>query len=356
MTVQTVINPIDNSEVTMIEGVIQRIIYKEAKPNQYGTTHNASLLIDGDYINFISMKVKEGREPQLQKVSGTAPNLKWEDINEGDHVKVVVKVGEYQGKPQYTSGTSKINIIAKGDGAAKQPAATRPTGTAGGSKASGKKVFGEIKDITDGVATVADESGDVKVTLGYKDKEVQVGGRLTAVINDKGEIVSGFKAYGAKVAKDDLGIKVGNSFTVALEAGFVTSADNIAEVLPDLVGEIDAVREQVAKDNPTMDAYALGARFGQSVVSAARLAKKGTGTAKILEQAVVIFNELNAVEAVIRAKGDSAKLEPTKTVATASEPTGEIPFNDGSQVDFDLDIPFAYLGLQYATHAIHALY
>lgn len=337
MSVKTVTNPVDNTEVTLIEGVIQRIMYKEAKPNQYGTTHNASLLIDGDYINFISMKVKEGREPQLQKVSGVAPNLTWEDINEGDTVRVVVKVGEYQGKPQYTSGTSKITILSKGTGASKPAANTsvqKPAATG-----SNKKVYGDIKDITDGVATVSDEkAGDVKVLLADHESEVKVGGRMTAVVDAKGVIVSGFKFYPAKAAKDDLGIKVGNSFSVALEASFVTGSKDIVETLPELVAKIDAGRDAVAKANPSMDAYAVGARFGQSVVSAARLARKGTGIDKIIEEAVVIFNALNEVENTIRVAGDAAKLEPTKTVTEAAEPVADEPFQGGQ--DFDDDIPF----------------
>lgn len=338
MTVQTVTNPIDNSEVTIVEGVIQRIMYKEAKPNQFGTTHNASIQVDGDWINFISMKVKEGRQPQLQKVSGTAPNLQWEDINEGDTVKVVVKVGEYNGKPQYTSGTSKINVIAKGEGAPKQTH-QKTTVQKPASTGSNKKVFGDITDITDGVATVVDEkAGEVKVILASHEKNVQVGGRMTAVVDAKGVIVSSFKAYGPKATKDDLGIKVGNSFSVALEAGFVTASKDIVETLPDLLAKIDAARDAVAKVNTTMDSYALGARFGQSVVSAARLARKGTSIDKILEEAVVIFNALNEVENVVRAQGDAAKLEPTKTVTEAAEPTSDVPFDGG--LDFDDDIPF----------------
>jgi len=342
MTVKTVTNPVDNTEVTLIEGVIQRIMYKEAKPNQYGTTHNASLLIDGDYINFISMKVREGREPQLQKVSGVAPNLTWEDINEGDTVRVVVKVGEYQGKPQYTSGTSKITILSKGTGASgtgsSKPAANtsvqKPAATG-----ANKKVYGDIKDITDGVATVSDEkAGDVKVLLADHESEVKVGGRMTAVVDAKGVIVSGFKFYPAKATKDDLGIKVGNSFSVALEAGFVTASKDIVEALPELVAKIDAGRDAVSKANPSMDAYAVGARFGQSVVSAARLARKGTGIDKIIEEAVVIFNALNEVENTIRVAGDAAKLEPTKTVSQAAEPAAEEPFVAGE--DFDDEIPF----------------
>lgn len=338
MTVQTVVNPIDNTEVTLIEGVISRIIYKPVNGgvDKFGNTHNASLLIDGDYINFISMKVKEGREPQLQKVSGTAPNLVWTDINEGDTVKVAVKVGEYKGKPQYTTGSSKINIIKKGEG---KLAAKSGTTSQVKSKDS-TKVFGDITEIKDGVATVKTESGVERVVLADKESQVSVGGRLAANIDSDGNIVSGFKAYGAKVAKDDLGIRVGNSLSVALEAGIVTSPEDITEALPGLVGAIDSLRDELTKANSSMDPYALGARLGQSVVTAARFAKKGTSVDKILETAKVIFDNMNQVEAGIRSssiKGedkplldfDKLKKEEVKNTKYSEPP-----------LDFDSDIPF----------------
>lgn len=345
MTIQTVTNPVDNTEVTLVEGVISRIMYKPVNGgvDKFGNTHNASINVDGTWINFISMKVKEGREPQLQKVTGAAPNLEWHDINEGDTVKVVVKVGEYNGKPQYSTGTSKINIIKKGEAKAptSQPKASSPAST---SKAAGTKVFGDIVGIESGVAEVKTDSGEVKVVLGSHEKDVVVGGRLAAVVDEKGNIVSGFKAYGAKVAKDDLGIRVGNSFSVAMEAGFVTASKDITDSLPDVLQAIDDAKAEVAKDNSSMDAYALGARFGQSVIAAARFAKKGTTIDKIILEAKVIFDNLNQVEDAVRNKASQEKLEPTKTVSTVEEPASDIPFNDGSDiaggVDFDDDIPF----------------
>lgn len=54
-------NPVDDAEIVMITGKIDRIIIKEAEKTsknlEYGVTHLASLLIDGVYINYISIPV-----------------------------------------------------------------------------------------------------------------------------------------------------------------------------------------------------------------------------------------------------------------------------------------------------------
>lgn len=331
--------------ICTFNGKVKRVTVKElAQEDRFGNTYRHSMQLDDDagtWVGFGGSKsqnftVKDGAN-FYTFVGGETIFLKYEE-----------KGGFRNGKK------GDITLIEKSEEGSAPPqkqAVQKPANTSG----SNKKVFGDITDITNGVATVNDEkAGEVKVILAEREGDVQVGGRLTATIDGKGTIVSGFKAYGPKVAKDDLGIKVGNSFSVALEAGFVTASKDITETLPELVAKIDAARDTIAKANPSMDSYALGARFGQSVVSAARLAKKGTGIDKILEEAVVIFNALNEVENVVRAKGDAAKLEPTKTVSQAAEPSASEPFSGGE--DFSDDIPFASLGLQYSSHAIHALF
>ncbi len=353
MAVKTVQDPVSGNDITMIEGVISRIMFKEAKPNQYGTTHNASVQIDNDWINFISLKVKEGREPQLVKISGQAPNLTYTDINEGDTVRVVVKVGEYNGKPAYTSGSSKFNILKKGEGKpAQQSNAKAVVANASkltASKASGTKVYGTITDISNGVATNQDEDKDgnikseVKVVLGAKESEVTVGGRLTANIDEAGNISSGFKAYGPK--DDDVGVRVGNAFNVAVDAGLITGKSDIVADLPEIVAKLDAAREEAAKANPTLSQRALGGRFGLSVVTASKFAKKGATVEDLIEAAKPIFLALGQVEDVVRSGANGQKLEATKTVSTAEEPKEEDdPFpGQSSQVgemDFDDDIPF----------------
>lgn len=318
--------------IKTFQGKVKRVAVKElAQEDRFGNTYRHSMQLDdeaGTWIGFGGSKsqnftVKDGAG-FYTFVGGESIFLKYEENGDFKNGK-----------------KGNITLIEKSEEtpAASQPRQTAQKPAASTGAGSNKKIFGDITDITDGVATVVDEkAGEVKVVLAEREGDVQVGGRLTAVVDAKGTIVSGFKAYGPKVAKDDLGIKVGNSFSVALEAGFVTSPDTIVETLPELVAKIDAGREAVAKANSSMDAYALGARFGQSVVAAAKLARKGTGIDKILEQAVVIFNALNEVENVVRAQGDAAKLEPSKTVVEASEPASDVPF-DGGQ-DFDDDIPF----------------
>lgn len=364
MTIKTVQDPMTNADITMIEGVIQRIMYKPVKNgvDKFGNTHNASVQIDGDWINFISMKVKEGREPQLTKISGQAPNLNYDDIHEGDTVRVAVKVGEYNGKPQYTSGSSKFIVLSKGPGKSQKPTpqAGNTSGAPSASKGNSTKVFGTITDVSGGVATIQDEDrdgnvkGTVKVTLADKEKEVIVGGRLTANIDDSGKIVSGFKAYGPK--EDDVGIRVGNSFNVAVDSGLITAKSDITKELPEIVAKIDIARAEAAKANPTLSAKALGGRFGLSIVTASKFAKKGATVEELIEASKPIFIALGQVEESVRNKAATDKLEPSKSVSEAPAPTASTPFSGGTDLDFDDDIPFASAGLQYANHAISALY
>lgn len=347
MAVKTAQDPVSGNDITMIEGVISRIMFKEAKPNQYGTTHNASVQIDNDWINFISLKVKEGREPQLVKISGQAPNLTYTDINEGDTVRVVVKVGEYNGKPAYTSGSSKFNILKKGEGKPASSGAAKPASNNKPStqKASGTKVYGTIIDISNGVATIQDEDKDgnikseVKVVLGAKESEVTVGGRLTANIDEAGNISSGFKAYGPK--DDDVGVRVGNSFNVAVDSGLITAKSDIVAELPDIVAKLDAARAEAAKANPSLSAKALGGRFGLSVVTASKFAKKGATVEDLIEASKPIFIALGQVEEVVRGNGNKQKLESSKSVTQSPESQEPAPFaNDGPPIDFDDDLPF----------------
>ena len=59
MTVTRAIDPVTDKEIVMSSGTIDRIIIKEAEKTskniEYGITHNASLLIGGVYINYISL-------------------------------------------------------------------------------------------------------------------------------------------------------------------------------------------------------------------------------------------------------------------------------------------------------------
>ena len=136
MAIQTVTNPVDGSEVTLAKGVIEKIIYRE-KTNQFGQTHQASCLIEGDWIN-VSLKTKEGREPGIRtNLSKNPSKPDWVDVNEGDEVNVVVKVNEWNGKNYYNTTPTKFNILKKGEGGSKQQASSTPKKVSGGKRNDG---------------------------------------------------------------------------------------------------------------------------------------------------------------------------------------------------------------------------
>lgn len=324
--------------IKTFQGKVKRVTVKElAQEDRFGNTYRHSMQLDDDagtWVGFGGSKsqnftVKDGAG-FYTFVGGESIFLKYEengDFKNGKkgNITLIEKVEEGSAPPQ------RQNV--------QKPAASSDANF-------NKKIFGDITDISNGVATVVDEkAGEVKVILAEREGDVQVGGRLTAVVDGKGIIVSGFKAYGPKVAKDDLGIKVGNSLSVALEAGFVITSQGITEVLPELVAKIDVAREEVAKANPSMDAKAIGARFGQSVIVAARLLKEGAPVDNILEEAVVIFDSLNQVEAAVRAgagkteaaKEETKKVEKKPEPKKQPEPQAEQPFGG---VDFSDDVPF----------------
>ena len=65
-------------------------------------------------LTTFNVKTKEGMQPQIRINTGTKVSPKWESIDVGDTVRVIVKPSEYNGKTYYNSGTSQIKLIKKG--------------------------------------------------------------------------------------------------------------------------------------------------------------------------------------------------------------------------------------------------
>ena len=111
------IDPITDKEIVMISGPIDRIIIKEAEKTsknlEYGITHTASLLIGGTYINYISLGIKEGREPNIAINQGTKDSPKWVQIQETDEVKVIVTEKVVGDKTYYSAKRTGIKLLKK---------------------------------------------------------------------------------------------------------------------------------------------------------------------------------------------------------------------------------------------------
>ena len=208
-------DPVTDNEIVMITGKIDRIIIKEAEKTsknlEYGVTHQASLLIEGVYINYISLGIKEGREPNIAINQGTKDSPKWVQIQETDEVKVIVTEKVVGDKTYYSAKRTSIKLVKK--------------------------------NATPGQAPQQQASG-------------------------------GTGSYQAK-PKDMSGISVGHSFNGAMNFittyGQDNSNENIVAVAKKVHDVTERVKAEYAKANPDMSAYDSGAAAGNSVLNACKL-------------------------------------------------------------------------------------
>ena len=108
---------VNGGEIVVISGVVERIIIKEAertaKNLEFGITHIASLCVDSQWINYISLSIKEGRTPDISVNAGTKAQPKWVQIQETDEVKVVVTEKLVGDKAYYNAKKSGIKLVKK---------------------------------------------------------------------------------------------------------------------------------------------------------------------------------------------------------------------------------------------------
>lgn len=136
---------INGGEIVIIHGTVDRIIIKEAEKTsknlEYGVTHLASLLIEGVYINYISIGTKEGREPNIAINTGTKDSPKWVQIQETDEVKVVVTEKVVGDKTYYSAKRTSIKLVKKNATPGQAPQQTA-SGNSGGYTAKPKDMSG----------------------------------------------------------------------------------------------------------------------------------------------------------------------------------------------------------------------
>ena len=120
MAVTKVQDPINDVELTMVEGVVDQISFKEISggPDRYGNTHRAGVRIGDDWVNNINIKVKDGNSPEIRFNAGSQSSPDWVSLAVGDKVKIVVQESEYNGKVYFNAGVSKIKLVKKGEGVA----------------------------------------------------------------------------------------------------------------------------------------------------------------------------------------------------------------------------------------------
>lgn len=398
-----VINPLDNSTVSLAVGTIERINIKRINedgspkvtpinkgPNKGKSivaTHRASLLVkngeDQVWISFGTHEVKNMKyESQYQVKEGDV----WVDLKPGMAIRVPVQIRKWtdnDGNERSAPEGKKSKIVITDKSGARDAA---PAGNAGGSQTSsapsntsgGKttKVYGEILSLSDTGAVVKDESGNEVSVVLTKEQigQVQVGGRLAGQRGEDGSL-SGFKAYGPKGSggasgsaggskgsfkKDNSGMETGHALNGALNlrrSGLtIPAVVEVAKVVHDVTKhlKLDAAKDPA---NKGMSDYDLGAMVGHAVLNATRDIQVGENdnpeeiTGKLLAYARGLMSEVvPGVSAYVKGENlaSAADATPEPKLDPKPEPQQTAPVvNDNGHldmsppdIDFDDDIPF----------------
>lgn len=257
-------NPVDDTEIVMITGKIDRIIIKEAEKTsknlEYNTTHLASLLIEGVYINYIALGIKEGREPNIAINVGSKDSPKWVQIQETDEVKVIVAEKTVGDKTYYSAKRTGIKLVKKNATPGQQ---SQQSSTSNSSQGS------------------------------YTPKP-----------------------------KDLSGLSTGHSFNGAMN--FITayaqdnSNENIVAIAKKVHDVTERVKAEYAKNNPDMSAYDTGAAAGNSILNACKL----VGTDGDFEEGVyaLAMDFLNNVVPKIMEHVKGGEKPPAPAVKTTRAP------------------------------------
>lgn len=288
MAINVAINPVDDTEMTIITGVVEKIIYKE-KPDQFQNTHQASMVVDGTWVN-MRLKVKEGYDPQVRFAEGKGPQAKWMTLNEGDTVKMVVKPNEWNGKTYYQVSSSGIKVTKKGEG--KPPTQKPAQGTSNNNTAP---------------------SG------------------------------------GSSWKKDTTGVEVGHALNSAAQIVGIEDFDVLLGTAKDVHVETIKLKEWYRKANPSMSDYDVGAAAGHAMKMActpgASAASASATAREILSKVVsaltayVKGEEATPAEAEAAKAAPKAQAKPTPKAAPKPQQKAVEPEPDFGD-DFDDSIPF----------------
>lgn len=282
------IDPVTDKEIVMISGPIDRIIIKEAEKTsknlEYGITHTASLLIGGTYINYISLGIKEGREPNIAINHGTKDSPKWVQIQETDEVKVIVTEKVVGDKTYYSAKRTSIKLIKKGAG-----------GTGSSSTQNGNS-----------------------------------GG------------------YTPKPKASTEGVQTGHAFNGAMNfiitQGIDPTNENIVKYAQHVHNVTEKVKEAATAKHKDMDAYNVGAMVGNSILNACKLVDPSGDFESQVESLASDFLDNVVPKIAAHVKGESKETSPPPKVtraAPAKKAATKAPQVEESEFpDEDSDIPF----------------
>ena len=283
---------INGGEIVVIHGTVDRIIIKEAEQTakniEFGVTHIASIVVADQWINFISLGIKEGKEPNIAINTGTKDNPKWVQIQESDEVKVVVKETVKGDKTYYNAKRTGIKLVKK--------------------------------NATPGQAPQHQASG-------------------------------GSTNYTAK-PKDMSGIEAGQSLNGAmnfiLTYGVDASNESIVSYGKKVHSATVKVKESYKKDNPAVPEYDAGARCGLAILTACKL----VGTEVDFEQGIIdlaqdiLNNVLEPITEFVKTPQASAapakvtRAPVKKPAATKAKPVVEEEVFPELDEEDDSSLPF----------------
>lgn len=259
------IDPVSDKEIVMISGVIDRIIIKEAEKTsknlEYGITHTASLLIGGTYINYISLGIKEGREPNIAINQGTKDSPKWVQIQETDEVKVIVTEKVVGDKTYYSAKRTGIKLLKKN-------------------------------------ATPGQQS---------QQSNGQSGGQ---------------SSYTAKPKGSTEGVQTGHAFNGAmnfiLTQGVDPTNENIVKYAQHVHNVTEKVKAVATEKHKDMDTYSVGAMIGNSILNACKLVDPMGDFESQVESLASDFLDNVVPNIAAHVKGESKETSPPPKITRAA--------------------------------------
>lgn len=310
------INPMDAKKILIADGTVKRVNIKAYTPGEQGVdedgirrtsfqgkticaSHKISILLikEGEEV-WVSLGDKMIKNPD-KPVSLKQADGSWVDLVEGLVIRLPVIGKEYKGKIYYSGKLSKIVVLGAGEVPASAPKAQQK-GQQQPKQGQGKqpqsnqqkpaqkgandvlRIYGTITAIDGKSVTVDDQKigvGVMVVNNPNQLKELVVGGRVAAVCDKVGNVLSGFKAYPPlenktprKSTYDPIGVSTGhalNAMQILLDRGLnpgSTTDLGIAMQLHILTIEL---KMEYAKATGNEE-DAVGATVGNAVLNACR--------------------------------------------------------------------------------------
>lgn len=127
--INTVINEATDEEITFAKGTVKRILFKDSTPAQkkYDTNYIGTIIVSGDEGEddvFVTIGLKK-QEDRIAYAEGKKGSEKWYELQEGDEVKLGLKVsGSDPARPFYNTTATRIKVTKRSEGGNKKTSAS----------------------------------------------------------------------------------------------------------------------------------------------------------------------------------------------------------------------------------------